>query len=90
EAMSQETAVITTRGTDIWPELEAGGGALLVDRSAAAFTDAIEQMLRDRDRLRNMGVAGRRWVREWLDPDRLLGRYEQMYEEAVTRHGRPS
>lgn len=88
EALSQGTAVLTTHGTDIWSEVEAGGGALLVERNAAAFADAIEQMLRDRERLRDMGIAGRRWVRHWLDPNELLGRYEQMYEEAVSRHGR--
>jgi glycosyltransferase involved in cell wall biosynthesis len=86
EALSQGTAVVTTRGTDIWPEVETGGGALLVERDAAAFADGIELLLRDRERRRAMGIAGRRWVRQWLDPDELLGRYEQMYREAVTRH----
>lgn len=83
ESLASRTPVITTRGTDIWPELEKGGGAVLVEPTAEAFADAIEEGLRDRDRLDAMGRAGREWVTGWLDSDALIVRYEQMYRASI-------
>jgi glycosyltransferase involved in cell wall biosynthesis len=84
EALSQGTPVITTRGTDVWPEMRASGGAMLVERTAEGFADAIEEALGDPRRLREVGLAGREWVRRWLEPGRLLAEYERMYDAAIT------
>ena len=84
EAMLCETPVITTKGTDIWRELESGGGAMIVDRNATAFADAISSVLSDDAKRDEMGNAARRHILKWLDTGQVVTSYEAMYEKAVT------
>lgn len=87
ESLACRTPVITTRGVDIWPELEASGGAMILDPpTPAAFAHAIADILSDPTRRDRMGHAGRRWVLEYLDNDQILSRFEEMYRDA-TRYG---
>ena len=83
EAMLCGTPVITTKGTDIWRELEEGGGALIVDRTPEAFADAIELFIKDNDRLISASCAGREHVLRWLDTDSVATLYEAMYDSAI-------
>ncbi|MEZ6242471.1 MAG: glycosyltransferase [Phycisphaerales bacterium] len=83
EAMACRTPAITTRGVDIWPELESSGGALIADQSPEAFADAIALLLHDDARRTRMGDAGRAWVFEHLDPDAIAARFEGMYAQAT-------
>lgn len=83
EALACRTPAITTKGVDIWPELERSGGAVIVDRTAEATADAIERLLADPDRRREMGEAGRRWVFEHLEPQRVVEAFERMYRRAA-------
>ena len=83
ESMACRTPVVTTRGVDIWPELEESGGAVIAERTPEAFADAIALLLGDDERRRVMGEAGRAWVLEHLNPDAIAGRFEQMYERAM-------
>jgi len=83
EAMACRTPAITTRGVDIWPELESSGGALIADQSPEAFADAIAMLLRDDARRAAMGDAGRAWVFEHLEPGAIAARFEQMYAAAA-------
>lgn len=82
EALACSTPLVTTRGVDIWPELERSGGAVIVDRNARAFADALESLLADDARRETMGRAGRDWALRELDGARVVGRYITMYEEA--------
>ena len=84
EAMLCETPVITTKGTDIWRELESSGGAMIVDRNATAFADAISSVLSDDAKRDEMGNAARRHMLKWLDTGQVVTSYEAMYEKAVT------
>lgn len=79
ESLACGTPVLTTKGVDIWGELESGGGAVIADEAPEPFADAMEHLLRDPERIRAMGDAGREWVFDWLDPDRLLDQFEAMY-----------
>ncbi len=83
EAMACRTPAITTRGVDIWPELEASGGAVITDQSAEAFADTIAVLLDDPARRAGMGDSGRAWVFEHLEPGAIAARFEQMYAEAI-------
>jgi len=83
EAMLCGTPVITTKGTDIWRELEEGGGALIVDRTPEAFADAIELFIKDNDRLISASCAGREHMLRWLDTDSVATLYEAMYDSAI-------
>ncbi len=44
EAMAAGLPVVTTRGVDIWRELEASGGAVIVDRTPEGVAEAMERL----------------------------------------------
>ncbi|VAX39538.1 hypothetical protein MNBD_PLANCTO03-438 [hydrothermal vent metagenome] len=84
ESLACGTPLVTTKGVDTWPELEASGGAVIVETDAAQLADAMKRLLDDPDRLKTMGQAGKAWVNGFLDPDSLAARFEAMYEQAFT------
>lgn len=84
EAMACGTPVITTRGTDIWRELESGG-ATIVDESPSQIADAVVAVTADPERRRRLGEQGREFVYGWLDADRIAASYESMYFDAIRR-----
>lgn len=81
EAMACGAPVITTRGTDIWREVERGGGRI-VELSVAAIADELVKASKNED-LRAAGARGREFVYDWLDTDRVSAAYEAMYIEAA-------
>jgi glycosyltransferase involved in cell wall biosynthesis len=85
EAMACGTAVVTTRGVDLWRELEEAG-AEIVEAEGVAMARAIAGLLEDREGLEARGARGREWVFEQLNPERVAGEYEAMYRE-VARGG---
>ena len=85
ESLACGTPVITTKGVDIWPELESTGGAVIADASPDAIADAIAALLSDDPRRQSMGVKGRDWVLRNLTVERVLDRYEQLYREISAR-----
>jgi glycosyltransferase involved in cell wall biosynthesis len=82
EAMLCETAIIGTKGTDIWQELQ-NGGAVIRERTPESFADAISELTADKDLLQAKGIAGRKHVLQWLDTDAVAKGYEAMYEKAL-------
>jgi len=85
EAMACGKAVVTTRGVDIWPELEKSGGAVIVDGSPAAIAQTVAGLLNDPARLAAMASKGQEWVFRELDGNRVVERYEAMYSDARTK-----
>lgn len=85
ESLAASTPVIATRGVNIWPELQASGGAVITADDVGAFSVGLKTMLLDAEACEKMGSRGRRWVLEFLDPDRLIASYEVMYREALGR-----
>ena len=83
ESLACATPVITTRGVDIWSELQESGGAVIVEGSAAAVADAIGEVLGDEPRRESMRQRGRAWVLDNLDVDEVARRYEQLYQDVV-------
>lgn len=82
EALASELPVVTTK-VDTWPELTESGGALIVPQTPEAFADAIQGLLPDEERRREMGRRGRAWVHEHLNTARTLADLTGMYERAV-------
>ena len=78
EAMLCGTPVITTRGTDIWRELEEAGMSI-AERTPAAFADGIQALLQDQGALEAKGRRGREYVQNWLAPDLIAEQYESLY-----------
>jgi glycosyltransferase involved in cell wall biosynthesis len=83
ESLACGTPLVTTKGVDIWPELESSGGALIESAEPERLASTLAPILADRDRLRVMGARGREWVFRWLDPARVLDQFEAMYRGAV-------
>lgn len=87
ESLAAGTPIITAKGVNIWPELHASGGAVIVENSLNPQpTDdegelrlAIATLLADPAKRAAMGAAGRRWAIELLDQDRTVAAYEAMY-----------
>jgi len=84
EAAACGTPLLTTKGVDIWRELQLAGAAI-AERSARSFADAIEQLLQDRMQLQEKGAAACDWVFRTLDPKHLLPEYERFYESVIFR-----
>ncbi len=80
EAMACGTPVITTKGVDIWPELQAAGAEILeVDATPYQWADAMDAMLGSTDAAKERGARGRAWVLEALAAERVGGGYEELY-----------
>jgi glycosyltransferase involved in cell wall biosynthesis len=84
EAMASSRAIVTT---DIpgCRELVADGraGVLVAPRDVAALSNALEQLIRNPERCRQMGAAGRAMVEQSLSLDQVLNETLALYAELV-------
>lgn len=78
ESLLAGTPVVTTRGVDLWRELEASGGAVVTDAEGAAIAQGVMPLLA-RDLRLQMGVAGAKWARAALAAESLVNAYTSMY-----------
>jgi glycosyltransferase involved in cell wall biosynthesis len=85
EALRAGTSVVTTKGTDIWPELEQAG-AVIVERDVKSLAGAIARLLDDAEDRQRRGQSGQQFVARWLDRGRIVEQFVAMYERA--RRGR--
>ncbi len=79
ESLACGTPVITTKGVDIWPELQESGGAIITDREPDAIADSVTRLLADPDRPTEMGRVGRAWALTHLDSESTVTAMEKMY-----------
>ncbi len=79
ESLACGTPVITTRGVDIWSELQGSGAAIIVEQTAAGVAAAVAGLIRDRPRHQAMRRKARAWAIENLDPQAVIARYEEFY-----------
>jgi glycosyltransferase involved in cell wall biosynthesis len=84
EAMAAGTAVVTTPGVDIWPEL-AQAGAIIVQPDPIAITQTLESLLDDPTRRAAMGEQGRDWTMNTFGRDEVARQYLAMYQRACDR-----
>lgn len=80
EAMACRVPVVTTRGVNIWPELEASGGATICEPTPASMAQAIAAITRDPGRQAAMGEKARAWVFAALNPEVVARAYEALYQ----------
>lgn len=79
ESIACGTPVVTTRGTDIWRELEASGGAVITDRKAGSFANVIMELSTDRQALLERGERARNYVFDWLAPEVVGALFHKLY-----------
>lgn len=84
ESLVCGTPVVTTRGTDIWRELEQAG-AKIVDNEPPKLAAAIKELLSNRERLKELGQQGRKYVMSWLSEENIKSGYEQIYRRSISR-----
>jgi len=84
EAMVCATPVVTTKGTDIWQELQEAG-ARIADLAPHAIATAIADILAEEDCGVQRGIRGQKYVRQWLDRDHVLQGYEKIYRETIEK-----
>ena len=83
EAMACGIPVITTRGVDIWPELEESGGALIIDEDANSIAKTITTLLENNEQRASIGSAGKAWVNNTFSGDAVVNRYIQLYRQMI-------
>jgi len=83
EALACGTPLVTTKGVDIWQDVEESGAAKVVSDPSIELADAMGDILTDGARHSKMREAARPWVFETYDQDRLTRRFEEMYGECV-------
>jgi len=84
EAMACGLPVLTTRGVDIWRELE-GAGALVVEDGGdeKSLAAAIAALLGDGAGLAERGERGRAWVRSTFAEPLMAAAYEAMVNDVA-------
>lgn len=82
EALACGTPVVTTRGVDIWPEIEAAGG-VITSNEPEPLAARLSELLADLPRLAELGEQGRRYIHNWLDPSHVVDGYAELYRQAA-------
>jgi glycosyltransferase involved in cell wall biosynthesis len=82
EALACGTPVLTTNGTDIWPEVQAAGGEI-TDRTPEAIAAAATKLLNDPADRKARGIRGREWIFSNLAVETVSKRYEALYREMM-------
>lgn len=86
EALACTTPLVTTKGVDIWPELESSGAAVIAEGTPEGTAEAVHSLLaRGRTAIDAMGRRGRDWTFQWLDPDKVMDQFESMYRAGLSR-----
>jgi glycosyltransferase involved in cell wall biosynthesis len=80
EAMAAGTAVVTTRGVDIWPELKQAGGWIIDLDQPMALTESLKSLLANHEERVRRGQQGRDWVFQQFEPQRLMRDYGRLYQ----------
>ncbi len=83
EAMACGTPVVTTKGTDIWQDVEASGGATIVAQAAMEIADAVQAIVTNPEKQRAMGSAARPWVFKTYDEGVLAPRFARLYSRVA-------
>lgn len=78
EAMASGTPILTTRGVDIWQDLQEGG-AIICENDPAPLAACLDELLDRQVTLKSLGERGRSWVKQKYDPAVVALEYEALY-----------
>jgi len=87
ESLACGTPVVTTRGVDIWEELQQAG-AMIVEPAPAPLAESIVTLLQSPTPSAHTGAGGRKWVFIHLDPAELTSKYEAAYRGEFRAKGK--
>jgi glycosyltransferase involved in cell wall biosynthesis len=80
EALACGTPVVTTKGTNIWDEVQNADG-IIADSTPQALATAIHDLLKKPEELPARGRQGRAWAFKALAVEPLARRYEDLYRK---------
>jgi glycosyltransferase involved in cell wall biosynthesis len=83
EALACGTPVITTKGVDIWRDVEASGSGMICDQAPQILAETISTILSNDSLRKGMAAKARPWVFREFDEASLLRRFEGMYANAA-------
>jgi glycosyltransferase involved in cell wall biosynthesis len=85
ESLCCRTPVMTTKGVDIWQELQTSGAATIVenDNLPEQLASNLATMLQDRAALKAAGAKARDWGFETYAQSTLVPQFERMYSLAA-------
>lgn len=83
EALACGTPIVTTKGVDIWRDVEASGSAMICDQAPQHLAETISTILNNDGLRRGMASKARQWVFREFDERVLLRRFEGLYENAA-------
>lgn len=85
EALACALPVVITDQVNIHAEISSAGVGLVTQCEIAQITDAIELLLHDAARRRDMGEAGRRLVRDRFTWPAIVNTFNKEYERVIER-----
>jgi len=71
--------------TDIWSEIDANGGALVIQEDVESTAGAILRLLEDTNLQKQMGKAGRKWITKTYANDTIVNKYVELYRQVITQ-----
>ena len=83
ESLAAGTTVLTTKGVDTWPELEAQAHATICEQRGESIANAIVKLTSDPQLLEKNGKIGREWIFDQMHPDQIITQFEQFYSRAI-------
>jgi len=89
ESLACGTPVLVTPETGIGREILEAGAGFATQASGEAVSRDLPAALRDTERLRAAGEAGRKWVLEHLAPLSIAGKMVEMYQSVLDQSARP-
>ena len=84
ESLACETPVLLTPQVDIHQEIMQAGAGFLVEDSPNAIAVGLLNALCDAPKSRAAGKAGRKWVLEYLAPEKVTNRQREFYERVLS------
>ncbi len=84
EALACNTPVMTTRGTDIWKDIESSGSGMIVEQTDGAIAAELVGLLKDRGRLASLRRGARDWVFANYEVSHLVKKYVDVYSHAAS------
>lgn len=85
EALASATAVMISPGCH-FPEVEKVGAGKIVEVEPKVMANAIIELLKDKNKLAEMGRKGREFVSQNYTWDKIADQLIELYQEGISRH----
>jgi glycosyltransferase involved in cell wall biosynthesis len=86
EAMAMGKAVIATRTKNMESYIEDGvNGVFVPYKDASAIKNAIQELLGDEKKRKEMGQAARKFAEEYLDPERFAQKISEYFKSVASK-----